>query len=335
VAGAALLFIKGVGMGAANVVPGVSGGTIAFITGIYERLIAALRSFDLAALRLLIGGRFRELLAHVDFRFLAVLGAGVATGIVSLAKGLEWLFRNHEVGVWAFFFGLVVASVPFVLRMVKRWGPGRVAALVAGALLAGGLAFLPRAGADASLTYLLVCGVVAMSSMIIPGISGSFVLLLMGNYFLVLGAITRLELAVLVPFGAGCVIGVAALSRLLNWVFTYHHDVAVAAITGFIAGSLLVVWPWKDTLYARDGDGRLVVKTAQRELVSRDGETEAVRSALAPGEELVVAGYRNWQAPPLGRPGTWAHLGLMAAGVVLVVGLEWVAGRPGRTRRAE
>ncbi|MDG2126309.1 MAG: DUF368 domain-containing protein, partial [Verrucomicrobiales bacterium] len=249
-------------------------------------------------------------------------GGGVVLSIVSLAKVLEWLFERHEVVVWAFFFGLILASIPYVFRAVKRWGISTWLSLLVGVLVAGGIAFLPRAGADESAWYVFICGMAAISSMIVPGVSGSFVLLLMGNYFLVLGAISGLDFKILVPFGVGCVVGIVGLSHLLSWVFKKHHDVAVALITGFIAGSLLVIWPWKDTKFDRDVEGVLLVKTAERAVEARPGELAEVKAALAEGEELVVAGYENWALPAFGEKVTWMALGALAFGVILVVLME-------------
>lgn len=320
-------FLKGAAMGAANVIPGVSGGTIAFITGIYERLIRALKSFDLAALRMALRFDVRGLLAHIDFPFLAALGAGVVVSILSLAKLFEFLFMHHEVAVWAFFFGLILASIPTVVCEIKHWGAGPVIAAILGCALAAGLAFVPRAGANDSLPYVFLCGVVAISSMIIPGVSGSFVLLLMGNYFLVLGAISGLELPILVPFGLGCVVGLAALSRLLAWIFSRYHDVAVALISGFVAGSLLIIWPWKDTVFEQSASGSYVVKTADRELVERGADLAAVVEGLGEDEELITVGYTNWQFPSLSEKATYVHLALMLIAAVIVLAGERAAAK--------
>lgn len=309
-------------MGAANVIPGVSGGTIAFITGVYERLIAAIRAFDLVALRLLTKLQVRAFLKHIDFGFLAALGLGAVASVLSLAKLLEFLFARHEVAVWAFFFGLILASIPFVARAVRKWGAGPVVAALVGIALAAGLAFVPRAGANDGAAYVFVCGIVAISSMIIPGLSGSFVLLLMGNYFVVLGAISGLDLAILIPFGVGCVVGLAALSRLLTWIFAHHHDVAVALITGFVAGSLLLIWPWKETVYERDEAGNYLVKTADRELVERGDDLAQALASVADGEELVVVGYADWHLPDFASRATWVQLLILLLGAALVWGIE-------------
>lgn len=251
------VFLKGVAMGAANVIPGVSGGTVAFITGIYERLIHAVKSFDREALALLLKRDFAGFAKRTDFRFLAVLGTGVILSILTLASLLEFLYERYEVLVWAFFFGLIFSSVYFVGKQVGKWSPGPIAGFVFGAAVAVAMAFLKPAEESDDIWYLFLCGIVAMASMIIPGLSGSFVLILMGNYQLVMvesvAALARLDLSalrVLLPVGIGAVLGVAMLSRLLAWIFRVYHDLAVALLTGFVAGSLLIVWPWKEKVLA-------------------------------------------------------------------------------------
>ena len=241
-------------MGVANVIPGVSGGTIAFVTGIYERLINAIKSFDSQAVKLLTARKFKDLWSHVDGGFLLALMLGVIMSVVSLAKVLEVVLQNdvYKIYVSALFFGLILASIWSVYKMVKHWSKGAIIGLIIGCALAVGLAFLPQAQESKNLVYLAICGVVAMCSMIIPGVSGSFVLLLMGNYKLIMvdsiNSLRRGEmeaLSVLVPVGIGAVVGMAVLSRFLSWLFKRFHDIAVASITGFIAGSLVTIWPWK------------------------------------------------------------------------------------------
>lgn len=243
-------------MGAANVIPGVSGGTIAFVTGIYERLINSIKSFDGAALKLLLGRKFTELFKHTDAGFLTALMLGVVVALLTLARALKYGFEHHPVLVSALFFGLIAASIWSVFKMVKHWTGGAVIGLLIGCAIAVSMAFLPQAQENQSLIYLMICGVVAMCSMIIPGISGSFVLILMGNYNLIMvESLTKLgdmkfkeALTVLIPVGIGAVLGMFALSRLLSWLFRRFHDVAVATITGFVAGSLVTIWPWKNDI---------------------------------------------------------------------------------------
>ncbi|MEM7376046.1 MAG: DUF368 domain-containing protein [Pseudomonadota bacterium] len=290
----ASLFLKGLAMGAANVVPGVSGGTVALVTGVYERLINALRRCDLQALRLLFAGDLKRLWAHVDGAFLAAIGLGVAASIFSLAKLLEFLLSRHETLTMAFFFGLITVSVFSVGRTVRHWTTPSWAALVVGAATAVGIALLAPAGENTGFAYLVVCGVVAICSMILPGLSGSFVLIIMGNYALVLGAVSRLDFAILLPVALGCVVGLLAFSHVLGWVYARYHDHTVALMTGFIVGSLVVIWPFKTTLTA---------------LVERVGK---------PSKEIVIGYQWHW-------PDASLTTGLAAAAALAgAVGLVWV-----------
>lgn len=304
-----VVFLKGFAMGAANVVPGVSGGTIAFITGIYERLIEALKAFDLDALKLLFGFKIAELWKKTDLRFLIALGLGVVSSIASLAHVLKWGFKEHPILVWALFFGLILASVPSLFRMVKVWRTGPVLCLLVGLAVAIGMAFLKPASENPNIFYLLLCGTAAMCSMIIPGLSGSFVLLLMGNYELVMldsvNALTALNLGkalpILIPFGIGAVIGLLVLARVLSWLFKNHHDKAVAAIAGFVAGSLAIIWPWKDKI---------------TQIFQVDGVTK---------EKII--GYQNWHLPDLTQSINWLAIFFMLIGAALIVVLERLAKR--------
>ena len=305
-------FLKGFAMGAANVIPGVSGGTIAFITGIYERLINAIKKLDGTTIRLLLRFRLGDAWKRADGRFLAVVGLGVLVSIVSLARILKWGFDHHPVMVWAFFFGLIAASLPAVGRLVRHWSGGPLIALLIATSGALSMAFLTPASENDNAFYLILCGVVAMCSMIIPGLSGSFVLLLMGNYKLIMIdsvnglAAGQIEpaLKVLVPVGIGTVLGLIALARVLSWLFRRWHDIAVAAITGFVAGSLVIIWPWKDTL--------------SEEFV-RGGEIKEK-----------ITGFENWHFPDFGAGPTWAALGAMFAGAALIFVLERAGAREGR-----
>ena len=309
-------------MGAANVIPGVSGGTIAFITGIYERLINGIKSCDIQAIRLLLGLKFRELAAHVDMRFMIAVGLGALLSVISLAQILEHLFFHHPVLTWAFFFGLILASIWGVGKMVSSWNPAVIIASFVGLAVAIGVLWLPHSPGNTSGFYLFLCGMAAISSMIIPGVSGSFVLLIMGNYMLVLGAVGSFDAGILLPFGAGCIIGLIVLSHLLSWIFSRYHDLAVGLITGFIIGSLVLIWPWKEEVYKQDEDGAYIVRNEQREGFSRSGELQAVEEELKDGEQLVSAGYANWKLPDAGEKQTWIAILLMLAGGCSVLAIE-------------
>ena len=248
-------FLKGVAMGAANVIPGVSGGTIALITGIFERLINAIKSFDGEALKLLVRGEFKVFFRHTDFFFLIYLFAGVFAAIVSLARLLDFLFQNYPTLVWSFFFGLVLASVYFVGKTVKKWHTAAIISFLAGAGVAMAISVLTPASENSSFLYLFLCGVVAICSMILPGLSGSFVLVLMGNYQLVMiDAVNNFDLGILLPVGAGAVAGLVVFSRFLSWLLNRFPDSTISLLAGFILGSLGILWPWKSEITQQFGD---------------------------------------------------------------------------------
>ncbi|MDC1516964.1 DUF368 domain-containing protein [Cyclobacteriaceae bacterium] len=246
---AAGLFLKGVAMGAANVIPGVSGGTIAFISGIYERLIKSLKSFDLSLLPLLMQGRFSQIAEKTDLKFLTILFSGIAVSIFSLARLLEYTLQFYEVFTLAFFFGLIVASTLGVGRQISKFSLGILIAFLIGFIMAISIAFLTPAAANNHWLYVILCGMVAMSSMILPGLSGSYILLLMGNYVLMLQSISHFHFKFLIPFALGCLLGLVIFSRLLSYLFDHFKEVTISLLTGFVAGSLLIIWPWKTTNY--------------------------------------------------------------------------------------
>ena len=253
-------FIKGVAVGVANIIPGVSGGTIALITGIFERLIDAIKSFDLKAFRLLMKGRFGEFAAQTDLYFLLALFAGVAAAIISLARIFDFLFHSYPVYIWSFFFGLILASVYFVGKTVERWRTSVYISFIVGTATAMMFTFLTPATQNSNFLYLVLCGVVAVCSMILPGLSGSFVLILMGNYQLVaIDAINNRDLGILLPVAIGAVGGLIAFSHLLSWVFKRFKDQTISLLTGFILGSLGIIWPWKDPIEQTFGEKVKVV----------------------------------------------------------------------------
>jgi len=236
-------------VGLANIIPGVSGGTIALITGIFERLINAIKSFGISALTLLLKGKFKEFTEKTDLYFLISLFTGVVVAIVLLAKIFDFLFIEYPVYIWAFFFGLILASVYFVGKTIKNWSTGAIISFIFGTALAISFTFLTPASQNDSFVYLIFCGVVAVCSMILPGLSGSFVLILMGNYQLVaIEAINNRDLSILFPVLIGAVGGLVAFSHILSWVFKRYKDQTIAALTGFILGSLGVIWPWKTAI---------------------------------------------------------------------------------------
>ncbi|MDH5381731.1 MAG: DUF368 domain-containing protein [Cyclobacteriaceae bacterium] len=251
-------------MGAANVIPGVSGGTIAFITGIYEPFISALKSFDATALKLLFSFKIRKFAEHVNFRFLFVMGLGIIFSLFSIGKLLGYLFETYPIYLWAFFFGLIAISILSVGKTIRKWSLPTITWFLIGTLVAVALAFIKPAEENQNFLYLLLCGIIAMASMILPGLSGSFVLILLGNYQLImLHSIPEFNIRIIIPVAIGAIIGFVILSRAINFLLHNHHDNTISTLTGFILGSLLVIWPWKDSIKLTDATGNLILKNGK------------------------------------------------------------------------
>ncbi len=252
-----LLVLKGMGMGAADVVPGVSGGTIAFISGIYEELINSIKSINLKALKLFFTGKFAEFWNAINGTFLLSVLLGIGISVFSLAKGLEFLLTNYPILVWSFFFGLIVASAIYVARSIKKWSAGAVVSGILGTAIAFAITVISPAEANTSYWFVFVSGMIAICAMILPGISGSFILVLLGMYKFILGAVGDLNIAVLLIFIAGAAIGIISFSNVLSWLLRKYHDLTIAMLAGFMVGSLNKVWPWKEvtqTITDRHGE---------------------------------------------------------------------------------
>ncbi|MDA3894005.1 MAG: DUF368 domain-containing protein [Salinivirgaceae bacterium] len=249
------LIFKGMLMGAANVIPGVSGGTMALITGIFERLINAIKSFDGTAIKLLLSGKIKDLIKYVDFWFLVYVFLGVGVAIISLARLFEFLFEHYPVYIWSFFFGLVMASVYFVGKTIKKWNLSVIISFVIGTAVAIAISVLNPASENNGFLYLIFCGVVAVCSMILPGLSGSFVLILLGNYQLVMiSAVNNMDMGILLPVVIGAGVGLIAFSHGLSWLLKKYHNQTLSTLTGFILGSLGILWPWKNIIEQSFGD---------------------------------------------------------------------------------
>ncbi|ALF59460.1 DUF368 domain-containing protein [Psychrobacter urativorans] len=243
------IYIKGMTMGAADIVPGVSGGTIALIAGIYERLINALSSIGPSLWHTFRkDGGFKGLLAvwrQVDATFLLCLVAGIATSLVTLAGSIKYLLDNEPLLIWSFFFGLVATTVVLLLTEIKRWTLARVGLFIVGMVAAIIISSLPMFSTTPSLLYLFFAGAIAICAMILPGISGSFILLLLGAYDTVLEAVHTFNFTIIFTLMAGMVTGLLLFTRILKWLLSRYYHATLALLTGFIAGSLVKVWPWK------------------------------------------------------------------------------------------
>jgi len=287
-----ILFIKGMAMGIANVIPGVSGGTIALITEIYEELINSLKSFDLKALKLLISLDIKRFIQHTNLYFLLAVFGGSVASVFSIANLFKFLFANYPILIWAFFFGLIVASVYFVGKRVKRWKIQSIIALVVGTAIAISLSFITPATENSNLFFVFICGIIGISGMMLPGLSGSFILILMGNYeLLMVTAITELNY-LLAIFIIGSAVGLMSFSHALAWVLKHYKDATLALLTGFILGSLNIIWPWK----------------------------KIAESMIIDGKEKVLE--YHWYFPNITEKETLIAFALIVFGIVVVWGLE-------------
>lgn len=243
-----LLILRGCAMGAADVVPGVSGGTIAFITGIYEELIDSIKGIDLQAVKLLLKLKFADFWKKINGSFLLSVVLGIAISIFSLAKLMTWLLEHHPIYIWSFFFGLIIASSVLVAKEIKQWNIFTVIALITGACAAYTITVMTPAETPDTWWFIILSGAIAICAMILPGISGAFILLLLGKYSYILGAVSSLNIGVILLFIVGAIAGIISFSHLLSWLLKNYHTLTVSLLTGFMVGSLNKVWPWKETI---------------------------------------------------------------------------------------
>lgn len=320
-----ILFLKGIAMGAANVIPGVSGGTIALITNIYEQLIDALKSFDKKALKLVLKRDFKSLAKHLNLNFLLPVFSGIIISIFSLAKLFEFLLATHPEPTWAFFFGLVLASVYYVAKKVNSWKISSIVAFAIGLLFAFGLSVMEGSNIEnTNLFYIFVCGMIGICGMILPGLSGSYILMLMGNYqLLMVKSISNLfdflnqclvgnfnvifentemqnYLLYFVVFVLGSIIGLLLFSKIISFIFKKFYNVTIALMSGFVLGSLSTIWPWKKALL-------------DSTITDRHGE-------------YLIIGYQRYM------PQTWSQqeyivLTSMLVGLVSIIIIEQIAKR--------
>lgn len=286
-----LLMLNGFMMGSADIVPGVSGGTMAFILGVYDELIESIQA-TVPFLRDLLRLRWRQGFTNYPWRFLLALGSGIALAILSLARLLHWALENHPDYIYAIFFGLIVASILVVRRRVKRWS---LPALLATGLTALGgylLVGLTPAQTPTAAWFIFLSGAVAICAMILPGISGAFILVLLGKYQYILNALLSFDLLTILTFMVGAVFGLLAFSSVLRWLLRHYHDLTVAALLGFMIGALREIWPWKDFQHIE---------------------------GIPVGDVNVL--------PNLAATETWLAISLMGAGAGAVLLIEWLANR--------
>ena len=253
-----IITLKGMAMGAADVVPGVSGGTIAFISGIYEELISSINQIGPAVIKTLPKQGIAATWKEVNGKFLLSIFLGIAISVITLARLISWLLVNEPVLLWSFFFGLVIASVIFVARAISKWRLVTLLMLFAGAAIAYYITQLPPVENTASLPYLFLSGALAICAMILPGISGAFILVLLGSYKTVLDAVHERNLLTLATVFVGAIFGLLSFARLLKWMFQHYKDITLALLTGFIIGSLNKIWPWKIVIESRVFDEKII-----------------------------------------------------------------------------
>ena len=305
------VFLRGMAMGAADIVPGVSGGTIAFITGIYFRLLEAISAAPVAFVRQFLKGDIRGFWQAIDGSFLVTLLAGVVASVASLASLITWLLDSHPILIWSFFFGLIVASVWHVGRQVRRFSPFLLLPLCAGIVFAWWVTTLPASEVAPSQLAFFGAGALAICAMILPGISGSFLLVIIGMYSPVLAAIKSFEVAHLGLFLLGCLTGLLSVARLITLAFRHFHDTVLALLTGFMIGALSKVWPWQETLSWRTN--------------SKGQEVPLSQTPVAPD---------SWAALTGQDPQGVVAVMMALAGLVLVLVLEY-AGRFSAQRQAK
>lgn len=243
--------LKGFAMGAANVIPGVSGGTIALITGIFGRIINALNGLmSFKTWKLLFAGKFKEFVSKVDGRFLLAVMIGAVLSVFTLAKLMQYLLDQYPVQTWAFFLGMIAASAVFMLAEVRCWRVSYSLWIAVGIGLGIALCTLSPTETTDDLWFIFICGAIAICTMILPGVSGSFILLLLGKYEYIMNAISNLNWPVLAAFGIGCAIGIVAFSKALHWLLARYQQQTMLVLVGFVMGSLIKVWPWSDEALA-------------------------------------------------------------------------------------
>ncbi len=241
----ATVAFKGMCMGAADVIPGVSGGTIAFIMGIYAELLDSIKSVNGEALKLLLKGKIGAFWKHINGTFLASLFAGILISVFSLAKLMKYLLEFHPVPLWSFFFGLILASAVYILKGLDKWSIRNIISLLVGVAIGAFICLASPGQTPDALWFIFLSGAIAICAMILPGISGSFILLLLGKYAFVMEAVSTLNIPVLIVFAAGACIGIVCFSHILSWLLKKFYMLTIALLSGFMIGSLLKVWPWK------------------------------------------------------------------------------------------
>lgn len=254
-----IISFKGMAMGAADAVPGVSGGTIAFISGIYEELINTISNVNLTTLKILKTDGIQAFWTKVNGNFLLALLIGMGISFASFMKLAKYLIEQHPILIWSFFFGLIIASILFIGKQITKWNIATIIAVIAGAILAYYITSLPSMASNDNPFFLFFAGAIAICAMILPGISGSFILVILGAYKTLSVAIDSFDIKKIAIFALGAIVGLLSFSRVLKWLFKHYHNITLAVLTGFIFGSLNKIWPWKETISVMSDTTREVV----------------------------------------------------------------------------
>lgn len=325
------LVIKGLGMGAANKVPGVSGGVVAFVAGFYEEFIYSLQKVNGKAFKLLINGRFKSFFRYINGRFLSLLFFGMIVSYFSVSKILDYLIVHYELFVWSVFFGMIIGSIYYINKDFKDWNTKTILSLIIGITIGVGISFLDPATENDNLWFVFFCGMISVSGMTLPGFSGSFILILLGNYVLLLvdsvnalfdtvfdifsgdfESISHPErirmLKVLAVFTLGSVAGLVTFSHILNYVLKRYKSITLSILMGFIIGSLGVVWPWKKTIYRISDSGEI--------LIDRTGNN-------------IIENYERF-LPELNSE-TYIAITFVIVGILIVLALEWYGQKTRKT----
>ena len=279
----ATLVLKGMGMGAADVVPGVSGGTIAFIVGIYDELINSIKSINMKNLKLLFTGKVSEFWKGINGNFLISIILGIGISIFSLAKVITWLLTDHPILVWSFFFGLVLASTWFVSKDIKEWNWKTILSFVIGVVIAYYITVATPTETPTNYLFIFLCGAIAICAMILPGISGSFILVLLGKYFYIMEAVKTFDILILVIFAVGALIGITSFSRVLSYALKNFRNITLSVLTGFMLGSLNKVWPWKRVVETYTDSHGVIKPLIEENILPNQYVVEAV--------VLMIAGF--------------------------------------------
>jgi putative membrane protein len=280
-----LTYLRGIAMGGADVVPGVSGGTVAFITGIYTELLDSIKAFDLDAIKLLFRFQLKDFWKKINGSFLLPLFLGILTSLLTLSRIIKHLLATEPISLWSFFFGLIIVSSILVLREIKKWKASILIPLLIGIGIAYWITVTSPAETTEAFWFIFLSGCIAICAMILPGISGAFILLILGKYEFIINAVTERDFLVIGVFALGCLVGILSFARIVSWLLKHYHDIAVTLLSGFMIGSLNKVWPWKiDIAFRINSEGKQVAIVTENvlpgEYLQKTGEYPLLLQAI-------------------------------------------------------